>query len=163
MSGLARAREWDATAVLQARELEGADLAELEFRAHRDALVAAGDVADSALEPFAAALDAELERPYAARAVRRGRLEWAVAGRAINAELVSLHVPERVSSLELAVSPDGERSASADGAPVEGPADVAVLHALAELERRGRERFQSFAARADRLRDGRWEITVDPL
>ena len=35
--------------------------------------------------------------------------------------------------------------------------------ALAELEQLGAERFQAFVARADRLEDGRWELTVDPL
>jgi hypothetical protein len=35
--------------------------------------------------------------------------------------------------------------------------------ALEEVERLGAERFQAFVARADRLEDGRWELTVDPL
>jgi hypothetical protein len=41
--------------------------------------------------------------------------------------------------------------------------EPAVAEALAEIERRGRERFQAFAARADKLGGDRWELTIDPL
>jgi hypothetical protein len=66
-------------------------------------------------------------------------------------------------SLEVAVPPDGETTLLVDGdiageAP-EGPAG----EALATLESLGAARFQAFVARADRVEDGRWELTIDPL
>ena len=35
--------------------------------------------------------------------------------------------------------------------------------ALGTLESLGAARFQAFVARADRVEDGRWELTIDPL
>jgi hypothetical protein len=107
-------------------------------------------------------LDRELERPYAAQAVRRGPTEWMVGGRRTHASLISLALPAN-DAVEVIVAPDGERTALLDGEPVSGLVEPAVDLALRELERRGRLRFQAFVARADRVDDDRWQLTVDPL
>jgi hypothetical protein len=103
-----------------------------------------------------------LEPPFAVRAVRRGRLEWAVAGRALRSEPVVLSVPADAFSVEVVVAPDGNRSLLVDGEEVV-TVDPVWDEAVQELERRGRKRFQSFVARADRVGEDRWELTVDPL
>jgi hypothetical protein len=107
-------------------------------------------------------LDRELERPYAAQAVRRGPSEWMVGGRRTHASLIALPLPAN-DALEVIVAPDGERTALVDGEPVSGLVEPAVDLALRELEHRGRLRFQAFVARADRVDDDRWQLTVDPL
>ncbi len=50
-----------------------------------------------------------------------------------------------------------------DGEAVTGLVEPAVDLALRELEQRGRLRFQAFVARADKVDDDRWQLTVDPL
>ena len=39
----------------------------------------------------------------------------------------------------------------------------AEAEAFEQLSERGAARFRAFVARADRLEDGRWELTIDPL
>lgn len=143
--------------------LEEAGLAEvtterLEARAFADVLVG-----DDVPRSFLAAVDRELRRPYELFAVRQGRESWAVAARRLHSELVALGEGPPATRLEVVVTPEGERSAFADGERVADWVDAEVGTALAELERRGRERFQAFVARADRVGDDRWELTLDPL
>jgi len=107
-------------------------------------------------------LDRELDRPYTAQAVRRGPTEWMVGGRRTHASLISLALPAS-DAVEVVVAPDGERTAFLNGEPVAGLVEPAVDLALRELEQRGRLRFQAFVARADRVDDDRWQLTVDPL
>ena len=95
--------------------------------------------------------------------MRRTRERWAVGARRVRSEELRLPGQGRAERLEVVVSPAGERSATVDGAPVEAWVEPAVAEALAEIERRGRERFQAFAARADKLGGDRWELTIDPL
>jgi hypothetical protein len=66
-------------------------------------------------------------------------------------------------SLEVAVPPDGETTLLVDGEIVTEVPEGPEGEALATLESRGAARFQAFVARADRVEDGRWELTVDPL
>lgn len=106
--------------------------------------------------------DAELGRPYAACVVRRDRRAWAAGLTRVNAEPIEL--PElAASSLELASPPEGTATLAVDGAEADRFVEPALAAAVAELERRGRQRFEAFVAHADRLDDGRWELTVDPL
>jgi hypothetical protein len=100
--------------------------------------------------------------PYALRAVRQGRTEWAVAGRALKSEPVVLTLPVPIAALEVVVAPNGDRSVLVDGEEATS-VNPAWEDAVEELERLGRERFQSFVAHADRVEEGRWELTVDPL
>ncbi|HYM64555.1 MAG TPA: hypothetical protein VES61_07735, partial [Gaiellaceae bacterium] len=78
MSGLARSREWDATAAAELPELAGEALTEVEFRAFEEAVVAGAGAPQELVERLAAVLDRELDRPYMAQAVRRGPSEWMV-------------------------------------------------------------------------------------
>jgi hypothetical protein len=159
VSGLSRPREWDASALVEVEALAASDLDELEF-----AVLAGGAISGEAPPEAVPALTDTLglEPPFAVRAVRRGRREWAVAGRALRSEPVVLALPAGISSLEVVVTPDGRRSVLVDGEEAVS-VDPAWDAAAEELERRGRERFQSFVVRADRVGEDRWELTVDPL
>lgn len=141
--------------------LAGEAVDELELRAFPDEVVAPG-VPDEAARSIAAELDRELERPYEALAVRRGATAWMAGAKRVNAELAHLAgVP--ATSVEVAVSPDGERSAAVDGEPLDVLVDPALDAALRGLERRGAARFQAFVVRADKLDGERWQLTIDPL
>ena len=109
-----------------------------------------------------AELDRELRRPYAVRALRRSRLEWSVGAREVRPQTLQLSGVS-AGALEVVVSPTGERTALVDGEPAADWIEPHVAEALAELERRGRERFQAFVVRADRVSETRWELTIDPL
>lgn len=159
VSGLSRPREWDAFSIVDVEALGATELHELEFAILADGAVL-GEVPLDAVPALAAELD--LQPPYAVRAVRRGPLEWAVAGRVLRSGPLALSVPARISSLEVVVVPDGDRAVLVDGEETVA-VDPAWGEAVEELERRGRERFQSFVARADRVVEDRWELTVDPL
>lgn len=160
VSGLARPREWDATSLVDVPALRGYDVGQLEFRVLADGSVA-GDVPPEAH----AALTRELglEPPYSVRAVRRGETAWAVGALRVPTDPIDLPAGIAASSLEVAVPPDGEMMLLADGEIVTDEPTGGEAHAFREIERRGRERFQAFVARADRVEDGRWELTVDPL
>ncbi len=97
------------------------------------------------LERLAAAVDAELPRPYRAEAIRRDRALWAVAANAI--ELVELPgIAGDEIELDLArddrmLSIDGERS----------------FGTISALER------PQHVVRARRIEGDVWEVEVDPL
>jgi hypothetical protein len=160
VSGLARQREWDATVIAEAPALQASDLSELEFRVLGDGSVI-GDVDPAALPELTR--DLGIEPPYAARAVRQDDTEWMVGAVRMESELVQLAAGVQALTLEAAVPPDGETMYLVDGDILAEPPEGPAAEALAELERLGAERFQAFVARADRLEDGRWELTVDPL
>jgi hypothetical protein len=160
VSGLARQREWDATAIAEVPALEGSEEVEVDFRVLGDGSVV-GDVSGDALAELTH--DLGVDPPFAARAVRQNEREWMVGALAIESELIALSGGVDAVSLEAAVPPDGETMYVVDGEMLAEPPEGAAADALAELERRGAERFQAFVARADRLEDGRWELTVDPL
>jgi hypothetical protein len=160
VSGLARQREWDATTIAEVPALRASDLAELEFRVLGDGSVI-GDVDVAVLGELTRELS--IEAPYAARAVRQDEIEWMVAAVRMESELVELAAGVQALSLEAAVPPEGETMYLVDGEILADPPEGPAAEALAELERLGSERFQAFVARADRLEDGRWELTVDPL
>lgn len=160
VSGLARQREWDATAIADVPALRETDLGEVDFRLLGDGTVI-GEVAPVVLAELTA--DLGLEPPYVVRAVRQSESEWMVGAVRMESELVELPAGVESVSLEVAVPPEGETMYLADGDILadlpEGPAG----EALARLDEIGAGRFQAFVARADRLEDGRWELTVDPL
>ncbi|MDQ3889143.1 MAG: hypothetical protein M3312_01140 [Actinomycetota bacterium] len=145
-------------------ELEAASLVEVEFSAFADGSLAARvDVPRRALERMAATLDASVDRPYQARAVRSSGGTWTAGARTFRGEVVELELPFPVSSLEVAVAPGGDPVRLVDGEEVVPPLDPSLAQALADLDRRGRARFQSFVARADRLDDDRWQLSLEPL
>ena len=167
VSGLARPREWELIAVAEVPELEGDAIREVEFRRYADGTLrvrSESRVPAAALEALAWAVeDAWDADPYTALAVRRDARTWVVGANEWRGELVTLPVRAGAESLEVARPPDGDATFLVDGEEVIGLLDADLRAAQDELERRGRARFQSFVARADRLDDDRWELTIDPL
>ena len=159
VSGLARAREWDATAIVEVRELAATDEAEIDFRLLGDGSVI-GDVQPTVLAELTK--DLGIEPPYAARAVRQNETEWIVGALRIESELVELPAGVAALTLEVAVPPEGETMYLGDGDVLAEPPEGVEAEALDRLADLGAGRFQAFAARAERLEDGRWELTVDP-
>jgi hypothetical protein len=162
VTGLARPRQWDATIPVDIPELRGDSVAELWLVAFADEVVGPKAVPADVRERIAAALDDPVGRPYEALLVRKDETIWMAGARRVNAELVRLP-GVRAELVEVALGPGGELSAALDGRPVEGLVDPALDAALRELERRGRARFQAFAARADNLDGERWRLTIDAL
>ncbi|HSK17226.1 MAG TPA: hypothetical protein VK915_13805 [Gaiellaceae bacterium] len=160
VSGLARPRRWDATGLAEVEALRGSDVSELEFRVRADGSVL-GDVPADAVEALTAGI--ALDPPYGVRAVRKSDLEWAVGASEDRSE--PLELPEGIvaSLLEVALPPEGEATVIVDGEVEPEELPDAEAAAVRELERIGRERFQAFVARADRVEGRRWELTVDPL
>ncbi len=166
VTGIPRLPEWDAVALVELPELEASPLRELELDAAPDsepAVRADDGVPREALDRLASELDARLERPWNALAVRReGRL-WAVGGNAVRlGDPVDLGDLE-ATSVELGRAPGGDTTLSVDGEELEPGEEAPFAAAAAELERVGSARFESFVARADRGAGGRWHVTVDPL
>ena len=147
--GIARQREWDAVATVQAPNIAGD---ELRFEVLPDrTVIVEEEEGDVPLAPLADAIERELQPPYRARAVRQSADLWAVAARSI--EIVRL--PDREGErLELS-SHAGERTLSVDGAREFGT--------IQELEKLGAGRHADYVVRAERLDGDWWEVTVDPL
>jgi hypothetical protein len=160
VSGLAREREWDATAIAEVLDLRATDEAEIDFRLLGDGSLI-GDVAPTVLHDLTR--DLRIEPPYAARAVRQNETEWIVGAIRLESELVELGADVDAASLEVAVPPEGETMYLVDGEILADEPTGAVADAFGRLEELGADRFQAFVARADRLEDGRWEMAVDPL
>jgi hypothetical protein len=161
VSGLAREREWDATAIAEVPSLQSSAVGELDFRVLGDGSVI-GDVDPAVVAELTREL--AIEAPYAARAVRQDEREWIVGAVRMESELVELAAGVQAVTLEAAVPPEGgETMYLVDGEIQAERPEGPTGEALAELERIGAERFQAFVARADRLEDGRWELAVDPL
>jgi hypothetical protein len=161
VSGLARTREWDATVLIELPELRADVRTELDLIARPEGVEGPADLPDAALERLLRRLELSVERPFVVRAVRQGALEWLAAARRLRSELISIRAPAR--ALELALPPGGERWVVVDGEGVSEPLEPPLAEAVDELERRGRERFQAFVARADKVGTDSWELTIDPL
>ena len=151
---------------MEAPELARSGLAKLTFTAFADGALetdGAAGVPRRVVERMAAALDARLGRPYEACAVRQTEVAWSVGARTSRGDAFELPAGFPASSLEVVVTPDGQRTISADDGDI--PAALLPLYAdaVAELERRGRGRFEAFVARADKVAEERWNVTVDPL
>jgi hypothetical protein len=160
VSGLARQREWDATAIVELPSLRGESIGELDYRLLGDGTLV-GDIPAEALRELTAGL--ELDPPYVARAVRQSEIEWLVGAVQLESDVVDLPQDVPAETLEVAIPPEGERMVIVDGEILGEEPTGTVAAAASELERRGRERFQAFVARADRVEDGRWDLTIDPL
>jgi hypothetical protein len=140
--GLQRVREWDAVVSVHAGELEGERAA---FVALSEGTLVIEEGPDD-IEPLAAALEAELDPPYRAEAVRRDGALWAVAGRKI--ELVEL---PGVAGEEIELVVQGsERSLLVDG-------ERTFFGSIPALERPGH------AVRARRVDGEIWEVEAAAL
>ena len=146
--GLHRLREWDAVATVDAPPLRGERAV---FVALPDGTLLIEEGEDD-LAPLAEAVEAHLEPPYRAEAVRRHETLWAVAARAI--EVVRLDEDPGGDEVTITVR-DGEREVLVDGARTFG--------GLRELERLAEGRFEGYALRAARLEGELWEVEVSPL
>lgn len=162
VSGLAALREWDATGIAEVPELEATELSELDFRLLTGGTLV-GDVPREAVPALTRELG--LDPPFAARAVRQNAREWTVAALQLDSEVVDLPRGLDALALEVAVPPeaDGEPAYLVDGEFQTELPEGPLGEALRDLERRALERFQAVVARADRVEDGRWELTIDPL
>ena len=147
--GVARQREWDTVAAVEAADIEGDSVA-FDVLPDRTVLVEE-EVGDAELAPLADAVERDLEPPYRARAIRRGAHLWAVAARSI--EVVRL--PDRnADAIELSKRGD-ERSLTIDGAREFG--------SVPELEALASQRHEDYVVRAERLDGDWWEVRIDPL
>jgi hypothetical protein len=147
--GIARQREWDAVATVQAPDIAGGELA-FDVLPDRTVLVEE-EQGDAALAPLADAIERELQPPYRARAVRQDEDLWAVAARTI--EVVQLRDRDG-ETIEFTAHGD-ERTLSVDGAREFGT--------VPELEELGGERHRDYVVRAERLDGDWWEVKIDPL
>jgi len=166
VTGIPRLPEWDAVALVELPELEASPLTELELDAApggEPAVRADEAVPREALERLAAELDARLERPWEALAVRRDGRLWAAGANAVRlGDPVDLGDLD-ATSVELVRAPGGDTTLSVDGEELEPGEEAPFAAAAAVLDRVGSARFESFVARADRGAGGRWHVTVDPL
>ena len=145
--GVPRPREWDATALVEAPDLEGE---RIRFVALPDGSLLVEEGAAPGV--IAEALGAKLAPPYRVEAVRRDERWWAAAGRAIDVR----ELPDDVAGdeLELIVN-EGARTLRVDG--------VAEFGGIPALERVGEERGESYVVHARRLSDSLWEVAAAPL
>jgi hypothetical protein len=147
--GIARPKEWDAVATVEAPQLDGDEAA---FVVLADGRVVLQSAQTGDLDPLVRALARELEPPFRAQAVRRDRALWAVAGTSI--ETIELRHDPGGSFVELTW--DGrDRILRIDGVPSPDPAP--------ELEQLGTARYGTYAVRVERLVGTTWELSVDPL
>jgi hypothetical protein len=147
--GSARPREWDAVATARVAGIRGDAVHFVALPSGE--LVVDEDVPDEPLALLAEAVEAALDLPYRAEAVRRGPDTWALGARRI--DVVQIAADPEGDELELAVH-EGSRALSVAGRPSGLP--VPELEALAE----GNESFVVRAARIDR---DLWEAEVFPL
>jgi hypothetical protein len=140
--GVPRPRSWDAVVTVQT-ELDAERAA---FVALPDGTVVIEDGPDD-VQPLADAIEAELQPPYRAEAVRREAGVWAAAGRRI--QIVELQ--HEGDELEVAIH-GGERTVTVDGEPDFG--------SIRELERLAQGDAVVHASRID---GDLWEVRVSKL
>jgi hypothetical protein len=148
--GIPRMRgNWDLVVTEEAPGLTGAD--ELGFVVVEDGdIFMDSPLPDGDVTPLAEAIELRIASPYRAYGTRQEGDLWAVAARAIElgrfqAEGDEIELTVRGGEHELAV--DGTRS----------------LGNVPELERLGAEEGADFFARAVRVEDDLWELTINPL
>ena len=143
--GVHRQRVWDAVAAVDAPELEGDEAA---FVALEDGTLVT-ETEDFDVEPLADALEASIQPPYRAEAVRRDDGLWAVAARRITI----LAVPEEIDGDAVTITlRHGERTVELDGAQAFG--------SIPTLERLVGDDAVLNARRVD---ETLWEVEVTPL
>jgi hypothetical protein len=143
--GVHRQREWDAVATTVAPDLEGT---EARFVALPDGTLIT-ETDDLDVGPLADVLEASIQPPYRAGAVRRPDGLWAVAARQIDV----VELAETIDGDELVLTHhDGDRTLEVEGALAFG--GVPTLERL--LTGDG-------VITARRLDQGFWEVAVTPL
>jgi hypothetical protein len=142
--GVPRERQFDAVVAVDAEDVQS-DNARFVGLEDGSLLIEEGDGDLSAL---AEAIEGEVEAPYRAIAIRRGKTQWAVAARRLR--VVELPEPGG-DEIELVIKGD-ERTFVVDGNRSFGT--LSELEALAEGDS---------VIRAARLDGSLWEVRVDPL
>jgi hypothetical protein len=147
--GVPRPRRWDAVATADAPALTGDAV---RFVALPDgSVLVEEDEPDGSLTPLAAAVEASVEPPYRAEAVRRGPTTWAVAAsRIVVVAVPGLHGDEA----ELVVNRSG-RTLHVDGRPRFGSAPA--------LEQAGVAEGPEYVVRASRLDGDLWQVEATAL
>ncbi len=163
VSGVPRPAEWEYVAIVDIPELQETVTGEIEFSVLPSGAVVRGKGIEPGvvLERLASRVGEHVEAPLEAVAVRRGSVQWALAGRRVNLEQIDLPSGVDADEITVAVGPDGARSVVVDGEERE-TFDRLVGDAVDLLEREGRRRHSAFVARASKV-GGRWDLTVDPL
>ena len=148
--GVARPRRWDSVATAEAPTLTGDAV---HFVSLADGtLVVDEDVPNDSLLPLAEAIEATIEPPYRAEAVRRGKTLWAVAANRV--DVAELGDRIEGDEVELTVR-EGERTLLVDGEH--------VVRSVPALERIAERQFEAYVARASRIDGDLWEIRITPL
>jgi hypothetical protein len=148
--GVPRAREWDAIATAEAPELPGD---RIEFVVLEDGTLFVDlDLPEDALTPIAEALEATINPPYRAVAMRREEDVWSAT--AMQVDIVV--VPQDIPGDEVVIAAhEGDVKLLIDDEEYEGE--------IPALETFGQERFESFVLTASRLDTQLWEVTVNAL
>ncbi|MGZ4291394.1 MAG: hypothetical protein ACXVQQ_02245 [Gaiellaceae bacterium] len=147
--GVPRARRWDAVATADAPGLLGDAV---HFVALPDgSLVVDEDEPDGTLTPLADAVEARLEPPYRAEAIRRRGALWGVAGRRI---AVAREPGLEGEEAELVVTGSG-RTLTLDGRP--------QIARAPGLEAVGAAEGPEYVVRATRLDGDLWEVEASAL
>jgi hypothetical protein len=144
-----RVGSWDAVAIAVEPGLRDDAY---EFATVPDGSLIVDATCDEELSPLADALEAQLQPPYRAQAVRQDNGMWLVSGRQI--EVIQLAAEGE--ELELS-SLDGERIFSVDGRPADPASAPPALAPLGETQ------AADYAVHASRLDGDLWEIAADPL
>jgi len=147
--GVQRPREWDVTLTTDAAGIDGE---EAGFVALPDGSLLVESGPDSSPESLAAAVEAELQPPYRARAVRRGETLWAVQARRL--EVLRLLDAPDAETLDITRTAD-TMELRVDGEPAFG--------SVPELEQRGAREGREFAVHAERLDGDLWEVRASAL
>jgi hypothetical protein len=149
-AGVPRIRgDWDLVITGEAPDLTGSD--ELGFVVVEDGdIFMDSQLPEGDVTPLAEAIEMQIQPPYRAYGVRQEGDLWAVAGRGI--ELV--HFQAEGDEIELTVRDDA-RELVVDGRK--------SFDSVPELERLGKEASDDFFARAVRIENDLWEVTVNSL
>ncbi len=151
--GVPRARRFDVVTTVQAADVEG-DLVRFVTLVDGTAVLDHEEDAeqrDGSLAPLQEAVEASLERPYRAEAVRRGPELWAVAARRI--AIVSAPGLEGEQA-ELVSTRDG-RTLHVDGHPRFG--------SVPSFEEAGEAQGPEYVVRATRVDGELWEVQAAAL
>jgi hypothetical protein len=147
--GMQRAREWDATVIADAPDINGNAV---RFVALPDGTLLVEDGPDDSLEPLAVAAEQAVHAPYRAQATRQGESLWAIQAR-------------RIEVIELLDGPEGEAidlTHTADGSTL-AIDDARVFGSLPRLEERGAREGREYTVHAERLDGDLWEVRAAAL
>jgi hypothetical protein len=149
-AGVPRIRgDWDLVITGEAPDLTGSD--ELGFVVVEDGdILMDSQLPEGDVTPLAEAIELQIQPPYRAYGIRQEGDLWAVSARAIEIG----HFQAAGDEIELTVRGD-ERELVVDGRKSFG--------SVPELEQLGKDASEDFFARAERIEDDLWEITVGSL